>query len=170
MSKKDALVQLQSRLADKKQGDAQGADAAQWLAVEIAGQGFMFPLRQSGEIFSWTEPHGLPYAKDWFLGVANLRGSLYGVVSVAKFLQLSTAVSTRERMGGQERRLIGFHPAFELNTVLLVDRLAGLKNKEQLTALEQPGSFQDDTGHTWRVLDLQQLAHDPEFVTIAHSL
>jgi twitching motility protein PilI len=130
----------------------------------------MLPLRQSGEIFSWVEPHVLPYAKDWFLGVANLRGSLYGVVSLAKFLKLDAARLFKEKTGDHERRFIGFHPAFELNTVLLVDRLAGLKNREQLTVVDELGLYADSAGNSWRVIDLQLLASDTEFVTIANSI
>jgi len=170
MAKKEALSHFQTRLADRLQSMS-GSDgvAANWLAVEVAGSGFVLPLGQSGEIFPWIEPHPVPYAKDWFLGVANLRGALCGVVNLSKYLGLQPIDGSLEasKMALQDRRLVGFHPSFELNTVLVVDRLAGLKSRHQMVATGVTNEYKDADGMSWREIDLGLLAQDSEFVNIA---
>lgn len=172
MSKKEALSQFQSRLADRLQmaGDASGrALAANWLAVEIAGFGFVLPLGQSGEIFPWSEPQAIPYAKDWFLGVANLRGALCGVVSLSKYLGLESADQETEPLKNvlSDRRLVGFHPSLDLNTVVVVDKLIGLKSRDQMTVAEGVDRYKDEQGAYWREVDLQLLSQTPAFLSIA---
>lgn len=171
MSKKEALSEFQTRLTGRLQSasDVGGHGNAHWLAVEIAGQGFMFPLSHSGEIFPWFEPQPIPYAKEWFLGVANLRGALCGVVSLAKYFNLETGDSalgaTKATM--QDRRLIGFHPSLDLNTVLVVDRLVGLKSRHQMTETDAANQYRDQQDIIWQEVDLRFLAQDPAFISIA---
>mgnify|MGYP000367219750 CR=1 FL=1 len=171
MSKKEALSEFQSRLTGRLQSadDAGGHANAHWLAVEIAGLGFMFPLSHSGEIFPWFEPQPIPYAKDWFLGVANLRGALCGVVSLAKYFNLETISVSAEttKTITQDRRLIGFHPSLDLNTVLMVDRLVGLKSRLQMTDTDTANQYRDQQRMVWQEIDLRALAQDPEFISIA---
>jgi twitching motility protein PilI len=85
MANRDALRAFQSRLASRLQAARTTGVAATWLAVE-AGEGrYLFPLGHAGEIFPWTPPQPVPYTESWFLGVANLRGGLYGVVQLSAF-------------------------------------------------------------------------------------
>jgi chemotaxis signal transduction protein len=62
--------------------------SASWLAVQCGGQGLIFPLRTAGEIFTAAGVLPVPHTRPWFLGVANLRGGLHGVVDLGGFLGL----------------------------------------------------------------------------------
>jgi twitching motility protein PilI len=171
VSKKEALSQFQTRLADRLQSSGQdvGGTTANWLAVEISGAGFVLPLSQSGEIFPWADPQSIPYAKAWFLGVANLRGSLCGVVSLSKYFGLTAEQekNASNKSSLQDRRLVGFHPSLELNTVVVVDKLVGLKSKEHMQPTQIEDQYQDAQGLLWREVNLQQLAQNPTFISIA---
>jgi twitching motility protein PilI len=169
MDKKETLHGFQARLADRLQTASASSDAANWLGVEVAGKGFLFPLGQSGEIFPWVDPHPVPYTKDWFLGVVNLRGVLCGVASLAKFLTIE-ASTPQSKAYLHDKRLIGFHPSAELNTVLVVDRLAGLKTHDQMTAVSTEGLFSDEHGVEWQEINLQLLSQNPNFVSIARPV
>lgn len=46
----------------------------------------IFSRWRSGEIFPFSSPQPVPCTQDWFLGVANLRGGLFGVVDLASFV------------------------------------------------------------------------------------
>ena len=70
----------------------------------------------------------VPHSHRWFLGVANLRGHLHGVVDLAGFLGIKSAESPRD-----QARLVGFNQSLDINCVLLVDRLSGLRSEEELT-------------------------------------
>ena len=75
MANREALRELQVRLAGRLQAArVEGLSVSSWLAVESAGQSYLLPLAQSGEIFPWVAVQPVPYTQAWFLGVANLRG------------------------------------------------------------------------------------------------
>jgi twitching motility protein PilI len=173
ISSQEAHKSLQTRLADRLHAPDEGRLAPYWLAIKISGHGFLLPLTQSGEIYPWIEPHRVPYTKDWFLGVANLRGSLCGVASLAKYLNLENlGGSTGRPITGssaqtQSKRLVAFHPAFEMNTVLAIDQLAGLKSVDQMTPTSTVDLYADGDQQTWQQIDLGLLAQDPRFVSIA---
>src|SRR6195952_5713803 len=124
MANKQALRELQTRLAERLQAARTQVRGESWLAVECSGRGFLLPLREAGEIFALAPIQPVPYSHRWFLGVANLRGHLHGVVDLAGFLGLKAAEpASRE----QQSRLVGFNPTLDINCVLMVDRLSGLR-------------------------------------------
>ena len=47
----------------------------------------------------------MPYTRDWFLGVANLRGGLFGVVDLASYV-MGAAPAQRSDAGRAEARLV----------------------------------------------------------------
>lgn len=175
MANKQALRELQSRLADRLQAARTQRRGQSWLAVECGGRGFLFPLREAGEIFALAPVLPVPYSHRWFLGVANLRGHLHGVVDLAGFLGVSGQGSGLDQGLRDQTRLVGFNQTLELNCVLAVDRLSGLRGEDELTqeaALDgtKPGfvgaRMRDTTGRLWQELNLSSLATDDAFLKI----
>jgi twitching motility protein PilI len=170
MANKQALRELQTRLADRLQAARTQVRGQSWLAVECSGRGFLLPLREAGEIFALSPILPVPYSHRWFLGVANLRGHLHGVVDLAGFLGVKAT-----ELGRDQSRLIGFNPTLDINCVLLVDRLSGLRSFEELTP--EPGDgvvrpafvgarLRDASGRLWQELVLSALAGDEAFLKI----
>ena len=83
MANREALRELQTRLASRLQAARTEGVSVAWLAVSAAGINYLLPLGQSGEIFSSSNVQAVPYARNWFRGVLNIRGGLYGVVDMA---------------------------------------------------------------------------------------
>ena len=176
MARREALRQLQSRLAERLQQARTEVRAVSWLAVECGGLGLLAPLPTAGEIFSVGPLLPVPHTQPWFLGVANLRGGLHGVVDLAAFLGLRAPVA-RDALREQSR-LLSFNARYGANCAVLVDRLAGLRSAEQLTAepddpaaAPRPafagGRWRDVQGRRWQEIDLAALARDPQFLAIA---
>lgn len=173
MSKREALREFQARIVSRLQtARAQGALVASWLAVESAGQSYLVPLGHAGEIFPGTAVQPVPHTLDWFLGVANLRGSLVGVADLAALLH---ATPRRDEQALSEISLLTFNPALEVNAALLVDRLLGLRSAQDFIASEPPvedgpsyigTTYLDAQGARWRELNLQLLSQDPTFLSI----
>lgn len=171
MANKQALRDLQSRLAERLQAARSQERGKSWLAVECGARGFLFPLRDAGEIFALAPMAKVPHSHRWFLGVSNLRGHLHGVVDLAGFLGLDTADAGRE-----QARLVGFNQALDINCVLLVDRLSGLRREEELEPDEaDDGSsrpefvgtrYRDASSRVWQELRLTALAGDEAFLGI----
>lgn len=176
MANRQSLKELQVRLAERLTAARTEATTASWLAVEAAGQQFLIPLVQSGEIFSWTNLQPVPYTKPWYVGVASLRGGLHGVVDLGLLAQPAQSLGRTTDRVTSETRLVSLHAALGVNAVLWVDRLLGLRNAamfesvDELAARAHPWFARrlgDGQGRAWQELDLQALANDAEFLSIA---
>jgi len=175
MANREALRELQARLADKLQAAKTQARTASWLAIDCAGYGLLLPLREAGEIFPLVPLVKVPHTADWFLGVANLRGGVYGVVDLAAFLSGRSPAVAKDAARDQAR-LVAFNPAFGVNCALLADRLMGLRSLEQLQPEAAPGPgerpafvgdrYIDEQGLSWQELRLSGLAADDTFLRI----
>ena len=175
MSNREALRDLQSRLAERLQAVRSESSQASWLAVECAGQGLLFPLASAGEIFAVGNLLAVPHTQPWFVGVANLRGSLHGVVDLAAFLGLRPPRGAADA-GRDQARLLALNATLDTHCALLVDRLAGLRGTDSLVpepddGAPRPafagGAWRDAAGRRWQEIDLTALAAHEQFLAIA---
>ena len=175
MANREALRELQSRLATRLQAARTEGVQASWLAVEAAGSRYLFPLAQSGEIFPFASTQPVPYTQAWFLGVANLRGGLYGVVDLASFLGGRSPLAKSDA-GRAESRLVALNAMLEVNCALLIDRLAGLRNLDGFSSSSEPpagspsffgSGYTDANGAYWQEINLQALSQEPQFLSIS---
>jgi len=172
MANREALRELQGRLATRMQSARSEAPVRSWLAVECAGHGLLFPLHEAGEIFALTTVLPVPHTQPWFVGVANLRGGLHGVVDLGLFLGLRGSGTSADGA-----RLLALNPALGVNCALLVDGLAGLRNADQLTverdddAAARPAfageRWRDAQQRVWQELRLSALAGHEQFLGVA---
>ena len=173
MANKQALRELQSRLAERLQAARTQVQGVSWLAVECSGHGFLLPLKEAGEIFALSPILPVPHSHRWFLGVANLRGHLHGVVDLAEFLGVKASAGASASR--EQSRLVGFNASLGINCVLMVDRLSGLRSEDQLTREADAGAVRpafagarqrDASGRLWHELNLSALADDETFLKI----
>ncbi len=175
MANRQALRELQTRLAERLQLARTQGVAAMWLAVEAGGKKYLFSLAQSGEIFPWGGIQPVSYTQHWFMGVANLRGGLFGVVDLASYVSGVPPQSNNE-LANSDSRLVSLNSAFEVNCVLLIDKLAGLRKQDDFIDFSEkkPDSpeffgnqYVDHNGASWQEINLQLLAQQVHFLTIA---
>ena len=184
MANREALRELQTRLASRLKAARTEARQASWLAVECGGQGFLFPLGTAGEIFPVGTLLPVAHSQPWFAGVANLRGGLHGVVDLASFLGLRPTAIAQEGMR-EQARLLALNPALGSQCALLVERLAGLRAADALVAEpddEPDDEFDDErvarpafagrrwrdaAGRVWQEIDLAALSTNEQFLGIA---
>jgi twitching motility protein PilI len=174
MANREALRELQSRLASRLQAARNEGQSVSWLAVESGGKRYLFPLSQSGEIFPLGTVQAVPYTQPWFVGVANLRGGLFGVVDLSAFVAGDAAQTPRT--ASADASLLALNAALEVNAALMVQRLSGLRGVDAFTAsIEAPeGSpgyfghvYVDANGVHWQEINLQLLSQSPEFLSIS---
>ncbi|RYF56626.1 MAG: chemotaxis protein CheW, partial [Comamonadaceae bacterium] len=143
--------------------------------VEAGAGRYLFPLGQAGEIFPWTVPTPVPYTQPWFLGVANLRGGLWGVAQLSAFMGEPVIRPQAGDVSRDQTRLVAFNELLDVNCALVVDRLVGLRGVEAFTASEAPAAtaapwlgatYLSAQGESWQELNLQVLAQQPEFLSI----
>ncbi|MBI5259595.1 MAG: chemotaxis protein CheW [Burkholderiales bacterium] len=174
MAKKEALRELQSRLAERMQAVRTEQPGVSWLAVDCGGQGMLFPLRQAGEIFDIGAVLPVPHTQPWMVGVANLRGGLYAVVDLAGFLGLRTR--PLEGPAREQARLVAMNASLGMNCALLVDRLEGLRHAADMRREDDeagarpafaPARWTDAGGRVWQEIGLAELAGQQQFLGIA---
>lgn len=177
MARRDALRELQARLAERLQAVQSVTQRSAWLAVECEGQGLLFPLATAGEIFAVPQLLAVAHTQPWFTGVANLRGGLHGVADLGAFLGLRGPHPAGEPWP-EAARVLALNPALGSHAALIVDRLAGLRSPTQLVArptADGPrprfagGAWSDEAGRAWLEIDLAALASHPLFLGIAAS-
>lgn len=175
MANREALRELQSRLASRLQTARTEGLGQSWLAVETQGERYLLPLHQSGEIFPWESAHVVPYTQPWFVGVANLRGGLYGVADLAGYIAQARGHAWARAGARADSYVIALNTALEVNCALLVDRLVGLRSVEYFSrsaaaAPDAPPFFghvyHDAAGDAWQEIDLQALSRQPQFLSI----
>jgi len=175
MADREALRDFQRRLTARLQAAPTHGAQVHWLAVEAGGGHFLIPLAQAGEIFPAISAQPVPHTQPWFLGVASLRGDLYGVSDLACLIRPNLAQSSRFPATGAEAQLVTLNPALDAQCALRIDHLAGLRGltafKASAPAPEgSPGWFgsvyHDASDTPWQELNLQSLSQQPRFLRI----
>jgi len=158
--------ELAARLAGKTTAEVESSR----LGLASAGRQWLIRLADAGEVIALPQLATVPLTKAWFLGVANIRGNLYGVVDFAGFLGHEVAAP---HAAAGASRLILFGPRVgELRAGIMVSRVLGLRNLAELAPGGPPASTRpwygqrwiDAGGGQWQEIDLVQLARDPDFL------
>ncbi|MGD9941723.1 MAG: chemotaxis protein CheW [Burkholderiaceae bacterium] len=122
------LRDFQARLSERLKQAASGSMQAARLGVQIGGQRLLIELSEAGEIVGVPAVVApVPLTRDWFKGLVNLRGSLYGVADLARFCGGEPTPTTKES------RLVALAARLNLNSAILVDRMLGLQNPDAMT-------------------------------------
>jgi twitching motility protein PilI len=175
MANREALRELQARLAARLQAARVEGVSVAWLAVKAGGHSYLLPLAQSGEIFPLANLQTVPYTLAWFLGVLNIRGGLHGVVDLAAFVAI-TGGPTRLSTANADMSVVTLNPQLEVNCALQIDSLAGLRGPDAFSASSPApaGSpayfgncFVDTDSVTWQEINLRTLSQTPEFLSIS---
>ena len=138
------------------------------LAVQAGSEHLLLNLMQTGELLTNINLTPVPLTKAWFLGLANSRGNLIGVVDLAGFLGKPIAASDKSG------RVVVFASALSTHCAIRVSSVFGLiditsMSKQPLTAAAVRFSTQvyiDKESQRWTELDLASLARDPTFLDI----
>jgi twitching motility protein PilI len=169
VSKRVSLRDFQESLASRLKAAAGEAAPSARLSFEAGGSRWLLRLDSSGEVLTVPEISRVPLTRDWFLGVANVRGILFGVSDFAAFLGAAATEA------GAENRLLLIGQPHGVNVALLVTRLAGLRNLGELEALEDgndvspwaSNAWRDGEGRIWQELDCARLLSHRDFLDVA---
>lgn len=159
--RRSRLRQYQVQLLERMQAAKSGAtESGRELGVSIGGRLCLLDLTQISEIVPLQPVTPVPLTHDWYLGLANIRGQLTGIIDLARYRQQAAGDAAPS-----ERRLITFAPGLGFNCALQVERVLGLRKLAgmQLVAGDE---FRDDEGQSWLRIDLAQLVQETRFVQV----
>jgi len=169
-------VQLLERMQAAKSGAAIGVRE---LGVVIGGRHCLLDLTQIGEIVTPQPVAPVPLARDWYLGLTNIRGDLTGVIDLARYRGCAPGAGATAGTAG-ERRLITFSPKLGFNCALLAERVLGLRKSSEMATVATAATVEpqadapawasrrcvDTQGQHWELLDLAQLVREPRFLLV----
>jgi len=159
---RDYQTQLLARVQAAQSGAAQ---AVHQLGVSIGGQRYLLELAEAGEIVPPVALARVPRTQPWYLGLANIRGSLLGVIDLARYLD------PHHSAAGPEARFLSLSPRLGLKCALLVTHVHGLRRAETMTpeSLDaQEGALRllDADGQAWTPLSLAALVQEERFLQV----
>ncbi len=164
------LREFQARLSEKLRAAAIAPVRNARLGIQVGEERYLVRLEEAGEITSVPTMTQVPMTRDWFRGVCNLRGRLHAVTDISRFYGGSFTPIDREA------RLLSLGESLNFNAAILVSRLLGLKNIDQMELdLAVPTEewigalYRDSQGLVWRELNLSQLAKNEQFLLIGRS-
>jgi twitching motility protein PilI len=167
MAKKLSLREFQAGLADRlREAQSQGAPTS-LLGVQAGSGNWLLSLEDSGEVIPVPVVSPVPLTKSWFCGLTNIRGNLFSVVDFAAFQGEEPTPRT------SDSRLLLVGERFNVNSALLVNRMLGLRNMQQMRpeqlAPGQPwitAQFRDADGRAWKELNVGALVQHAEFLQV----
>ena len=153
------LRQYQVQLLERMQAARTNTGARiNQLGVMIGTERFLLDLTQAGEIVPVAPITAVPLTRPWYLGLANIRGNLVGVIDLARYLEQADTAP------GPDSRIVTFAAGLGFNCGLLVARVYGLRHAGDM---QQSGEgLRDAEANQWTPLDLSALVHDPRFLHV----
>jgi twitching motility protein PilI len=135
------------------------------LGFVAGGQKWLVELSDVSEVLVMPALLPVPLMQPWFLGIANIRGALYGVVDFSAFGGGAPLVK------GPETSLIVLRGA--ARCCLAVERIVGVSEAGALDpSADGARSYvaaqcAGEDGATWKYLNPKALETDPVFMAIA---
>lgn len=160
-ARRTRLRLYQEQLLEKMQAARTGAGGnAGQLGLAIGATRYLVDLLEVGEIVSPAPLTVVPLTQPWYLGLANVRDSLLGVIDLARYLGEEASPD-----GPATPRLVVFAPHLGFNCALLASNVHGLR---QAGAMERVGDvLRDADGNTWTPLSLAALVREERFLRVA---
>ncbi len=162
MARRFSLREFQQNVLSRIQTSGGAASHISTLGIQVGDQNWLVQMSDIGEVLPLPALTPVPLTKAWFLGVANIRGKLYGIAD------LSALSGLGETARGQSSRILLVADKYAFNAGLLVSRVIGLRDSSAWRRTEQDGEIrlQDEQNNTWRWLDVDNLLQRAEFLQI----
>lgn len=165
MSKRISLREFQESLV-RRLSEVRADERRSLLGVQAGHENWLFDLTETGEILPPPPLSTVPLTRPWYRGLANVRGTLYGIIDLSSFHDGPLAVPS-----GQARLLLvgarhGVHAA------LLVSRASGLRSRDDFEPDHGPADarpwvkarLRDVQNRLWLHMDIPALLNHPSFL------
>ncbi len=158
------LRDYQDQLLERMQAAKGGGGAPiQQLGMQVGATRYLLDLVEAGEIVPLAPLTRVPLTLPWYLGLANVRGVLVGVVDLARYLGEDGPPAS-----GPAARMVTFSPTLGFNCALLADRVYGLR---QASSMRREGeTLVDADDNIWTPLSLAALVREERFQDVAQAV
>lgn len=166
------LHAFQVELVERMRAARSGLDMrSNQLGIMVGELRFLLNLKETGELVTLSTLTEVPLTQDWFVGLMNVRGNLVSVVDFARFHGFApTPVDGA-------CRVVCLSPSLMANGGLLVSRVVGLRNVNEMKAQEDAPAetdlppwfgqrYIDGDAQQWTELKLSVLVQSPDFLHV----
>lgn len=166
-ARRTRLREYQEQLLERMQAAKGGGGAPiQQLGMQVGSTRYLLDLLEAGEIVSPVPLARVPLTLPWYLGLANVRGTLVGVIDLARYLR-EDGPPEGVANPGPSARLVTFAPTLGFNCALLADRVYGLR---QAAGMQRDGEvLRDADDNAWTPLSLAALVREERFLHVAQQ-
>jgi twitching motility protein PilI len=167
----DTKRSLQSLIAQMPDIDSSEASSAV-LGVAVGEDRYLIPMTEVSEVIAIPKLAHVPLTQPWFLGLANVRGNLYGITDLGVYL------------GGDpvpfnlKSRILLVTPGNKLYGGFIVNSMLGIRDLSEFTPAKLAkkklpscitAQYKDAEGRQWRELSLFKLIGDEKFLQVARE-
>lgn len=168
MAERLSLREFELQLADRLRAAPGGAPSQAKLGFIAGGRQWLTDLAQVNEVVTVNQLTPVPWALPWFVGMASVRGTLYGCTDFALYQGLPSST-----VKGEQRLLLA-HPRFGVNAALRIDRAVGLRLVRDMESVVDSadsqdwilGRWRDADGSEWTEINMEKLVTDPRFLAV----
>lgn len=165
MSKRISLREFQENLSQRLAA-AQTGERRSLLGIQAGKENWLLNLAETGEILTPPALAPVPLTRPWYRGLANVRGTLFGVIDFSSFHEGPSITPA----GHARLLLIGAKHG--VHSSLLVTRVLGLRSEEDFEADHGPPDarpwvstrMRDMQDHPWLKLDIPKLLAQGAFL------
>jgi twitching motility protein PilI len=165
---RNRLREFQQALAERLRVAAEQPQRQSRLAVQVGDRGYLLNLDDISEVAPIGDLTPVPLTLPWFIGITNVRGTLYAVSDFAAWLGLHFTSD----IGARRLILLG-QSLSKQRAALVVTRVVGLRLLDEMKPHNdsprrgwETASWLDRDGVGWIEVDLALLASDAEFLQV----
>lgn len=142
------------------------------LGVAAGEERYLISMAEVNEVIPIPKLAHVPLTQSWFLGLANVRGNLYGITDLGVYLgskPMSFNLKSRILLASSGNKVCG---GFMVNSML------GIRNLSEFTPVKSAKKklpqgvaalYKDSEGRVWRELSLLVLLREEKFFQVARA-
>lgn len=164
MARRSSLREFQEGLA-RRLAEARSTDRRGLLGFQAGSENWLIDLPEAGEILPPPPLSSVPLTRPWYRGLANVRGTLFGVVDLSQFHGHAPVIAA----GRARLLLVGAKQG--VNCALLVSSSLGLRSQDDFepdTEIDArpwvKNRLRDAQNNLWLQLDAGKLLASSDFL------
>ncbi len=165
-----SIKEYQQTLTKQLNSASETASSATVLGIALGEERCLVHMKEVNEVIQTPKITLVSLTQPWFIGVANVRGNLYGITDLGVYLGGSPVPFNLKS------RILLVAANYRINSGFLVSSMLGIRSLSDFELAESTdaapcmgisGYYKDKEGRRWRELNLRELIHNEKFLQIA---
>ncbi len=167
-----SIEEYQHTLTEQIQSAIKDDTSSTVLGVAVGEDRYLIPMVEVSEVIQIPKLTQVPLTQPWFIGLASVRGNLYGITDLGVYLGGN---STQFNL---KSRILLASPENKMFSGFIVNSMLGIRNLSEFTPVNSAkkklpkgvtANYKDTEGRLWRELSLYELIRDEKFLQIARE-